>query len=121
MGKAANAPRIAENEAMAFGKMIRSSARKLNLVAELIRGKGAQAAVVVADQGRGIAPEDQARIFDKFERVDTSEPGGSGLGLYISRRLARAMGGEIGVDSAPGQGARFVLTLPAREVSGGGD
>ena len=45
MGKAANAPRIAENEAMAFGKMIRSSARKLNLVAELIRGKGAQAAV----------------------------------------------------------------------------
>jgi large subunit ribosomal protein L22 len=48
MGKTANAPRIAENEAMAFGKMIRSSARKLNLVAELIRGKGAQAAV--ADQ-----------------------------------------------------------------------
>jgi len=45
MGKAANLPRIAENEAMAFGKMIRSSARKLNLVAELIRGKSAQAAV----------------------------------------------------------------------------
>ena len=45
MGKTANAPRIAENEAMAFGKMIRSSARKLRLVAELIRGKGAQAAV----------------------------------------------------------------------------
>ena len=45
MGKTANAPRIAENEAMAFGKMIRSSARKLNLVAELIRGKSAQAAV----------------------------------------------------------------------------
>ncbi|EWY39875.1 50S ribosomal protein L22 [Skermanella stibiiresistens SB22] len=45
MGKAANAPRIADNEAMAFGKMIRSSARKLNLVAELIRGKSAQAAV----------------------------------------------------------------------------
>jgi large subunit ribosomal protein L22 len=45
MGKVANAPRIAENEAMAFGKMIRSSARKLNLVAELIRGKSAQAAV----------------------------------------------------------------------------
>ena len=45
MGKAANAPRIADNEAMAVGIMIRSSARKLNLVAELIRGKGAQAAV----------------------------------------------------------------------------
>ena len=71
------------------------------------------AVIIVADQGKGIALEDQARIFDKFERVDPSEPGGSGLGLYISRRLARAMGGDIVVDSAPGQGARFVLTLPA--------
>lgn len=70
------------------------------------------ATVIVADQGKGIAPEDQARIFDKFERVDPSEPGGSGLGLYIARRLARAMGGDLSVDSAPGQGARFVLSLP---------
>ena len=71
------------------------------------------AVLIVADQGKGIAIGDQARIFDKFERVDPAEPGGSGLGLYISRRLARAMGGDIVVDSAPGQGARFVLTLPA--------
>ena len=63
---------------------------------------------------KGIAPEDQTRIFDKFERLDPSEPGGSGLGLYISRRLARAMGGDIIVDSAPGQGARCIFTLPAR-------
>lgn len=70
------------------------------------------AVVIIADQGKGIAPEDHARVFDKFERVDPSEPGGSGLGLYISRRLARAMGGDITLDSAPGQGARFVLTLP---------
>ncbi|MGK6319666.1 ATP-binding protein [Sphingomonas sp. DT-204] len=76
--------------------------------------QGSAACVIVADQGKGIAPEDQARIFDKFERVDGSEPGGSGLGLYISRRLARAMGGDILVDSAPGQGARFVFSLPAR-------
>ncbi len=71
------------------------------------------ASITVADQGKGLAPEDQARIFDKFERVDPSEPGGTGLGLYISRRLARAMGGDITVESAPGQGARFTLTLPA--------
>jgi signal transduction histidine kinase len=71
------------------------------------------AVLIIADQGKGIAEADQARIFEKFERVDPSEPGGSGLGLYISRRLARAMGGDIVVDSAPGQGARFVLTLPA--------
>lgn len=72
-------------------------------------------AVIVADQGKGIAQADQARIFDKFERVDPAEPGGTGLGLYIARRLARAMGGDIVVDSAPGQGARFVFTLPKRD------
>lgn len=73
---------------------------------------GDRAVVVVADQGKGIAIDDQARIFEKFERVDPSEPGGSGLGLYIARRLARAMGGDITVDSAPGQGARFAFSLP---------
>jgi signal transduction histidine kinase len=74
--------------------------------------EGDLAAIIVADQGKGISIKDQARIFEKFERVDPSEPGGTGLGLYISRRLARAMGGDINVDSAPGQGSRFVLTLP---------
>jgi signal transduction histidine kinase len=75
--------------------------------------EGDIASITVADLGKGIAPEDQARIFDKFERVDPNEPGGTGLGLYIARRLARAMGGDLAVDSAPGQGARFTLTLPA--------
>lgn len=74
---------------------------------------GGTASITVADLGKGIASEDQARIFDKFERVDPAEPGGTGLGLYIARRLARAMGGDLVVDSAPGQGARFTLTLPA--------
>ncbi len=72
-----------------------------------------RAIVVVADQGKGVAPEDQVRIFEKFERVDPSEAGGNGLGLYIARRLARAMQGDLTVESAPGEGARFVLTLPA--------
>ena len=72
------------------------------------------AVIIVADQGKGIAPEDQARIFEKFERVDPTEPGGSGLGLYIARRLARAMGGDLTVDSAPGEGARFMLSLPGQ-------
>ncbi|MFL6845825.1 MAG: ATP-binding protein [Allosphingosinicella sp.] len=76
--------------------------------------EGDLAALVIADQGKGISSEDQARIFEKFERVDPTEPGGTGLGLYIARRLARAMGGDIAVDSAPGQGARFTFTLPLR-------
>ena len=81
-----------------------------------IRGdrEGDLAALVIADQGKGISADDQARIFEKFERVDPSEPGGSGLGLYIARRLARAMAGDVAVDSAPGQGARFTFTLPLR-------
>jgi signal transduction histidine kinase len=75
--------------------------------------EGDWATLLVADQGRGIAPEHQARIFGKFERVDPNEPGGTGLGLYIAQRLAQAMGGTITLDSAPGQGARFTLTLRA--------
>lgn len=111
----------------ATGEFRRALQIMVNLVANAVRYSpdggmvwirlerdGPIAAVIVADQGKGIATEDQGRIFEKFERVDPSEPGGSGLGLYIARKLARAMGGDIVVDSAPGQGARFVLTLPAR-------
>jgi signal transduction histidine kinase len=76
--------------------------------------EGDLALVIVADQGKGIAEADQERVFEKFERVDPSEPGGAGLGLYIARKLARAMKGDLAVHSAPGQGARFTLTLPAR-------
>jgi signal transduction histidine kinase len=72
-----------------------------------------RARIVVADQGRGLSEEDQAVIFNKFERLGRSGDGGSGLGLYISRRLARTMRGDLTVESAPGQGARFVLELPA--------
>lgn len=68
----------------------------------------------VIDRGKGIEPEDQARIFEKFERVDPSEPGGNGLGLYIARRLARAMGGDLSVESIPGEGATFTFRLRAR-------
>ncbi|QNP42489.1 ATP-binding protein [Sphingomonas daechungensis] len=66
----------------------------------------------VADQGPGIDPEDQQRIFERFERAKGTE-GGSGLGLAIARRLAHAMGGEISLESEPGQGARFTLSLPS--------
>lgn len=94
-----------------IGNAVRYSPRGGMVWLRLDRGEGI-VSVTVADQGRGIAREDQARIFDKFGRVDASEPGGNGLGLYIARRLARAMGGDVTVDSEPGQGARFTLTLP---------
>ena len=75
--------------------------------------KGKRARLTVADQGEGLSEEQQAKVFEKFERLGRTGDGGSGLGLYISRRLARAMDGELTVDSAPGQGARITLELPA--------
>ena len=69
------------------------------------------ASVTISDEGPGIAAGDEQRIFERFERAHTKE-GGTGLGLAISRRLARSMGGDVSLDSAPGEGARFTLTLP---------
>ena len=72
-----------------------------------------RAEIVVRDQGVGIAPDDQARIFDPFERAGTKDVrDGLGLGLYIARQLAESHGGTLEVDSAPDQGSAFSLTLP---------
>ena len=76
---------------------------------------GDRAMVTVADQGHGLTPDQQLKVFEKFERLGRSGDGGSGLGLYISRRIARAMDGELTVESAPGLGARFTLSVPAAE------
>lgn len=74
--------------------------------------EGEMARISVIDQGPGIAPVDQERVFEKFIRLEPTDPGGSGLGLYIARRLARAMSGEVKLTSAAGQGACFTLELP---------
>ncbi len=76
--------------------------------------KDGAAIISVADQGDGIAAEDQAKIFNKFERLGRSGDGGSGLGLFISSRLAKAMDGRLEVDCKPGKGAKFILSLPVR-------
>ncbi len=81
---------------------------------------GERARVIVADQGPGLSEDQQARVFEKYERLGRSGDGGTGLGLYISRSLARAMGGELTVESAPGQGARFMLDVPADPAAGFG-
>ncbi len=72
----------------------------------------------VSDSGIGIAPADQARIFEPFSQVDASESrryGGTGLGLAISNRLAHDLGGELALSSEPGEGSAFSLLLPLRE------
>ena len=72
--------------------------------------------ISVADNGPGIAPEQQARLFKRFSQVDgssTRRHGGTGLGLAICMGLVDAMGGTIGVESQEGEGSRFFFTLPA--------
>ncbi|MFL5384021.1 MAG: sensor histidine kinase [Longimicrobiaceae bacterium] len=72
--------------------------------------------VTVEDTGEGIAPEQLERIFEPFVQVDsgyTRRHEGTGLGLAISLRLAHSMGGDLSVASAPGEGSRFTLWLPA--------
>ncbi|HEX8437927.1 ATP-binding protein [Archangium sp.] len=71
--------------------------------------------LTVRDQGIGIAPEDQARIFERFERaVSVRKYGGLGLGLWIAWRIVDAFGGRISVDSAVNAGACFTVKLPVR-------
>ncbi|HYO73428.1 MAG TPA: ATP-binding protein [Archangium sp.] len=84
-----------------------------------VSSSGARARWSIRDQGIGIAPEDLERIFGRFERaVSTRQYGGLGLGLYISREIARASGGDIHVESQPGAGAVFTLELPLEPARG---
>jgi PAS domain S-box-containing protein len=76
--------------------------------------------IVVADEGLGIAPDDQERIFEKFYRVDPHMKrgiGGSGLGLYLSRQIVERMGGTLTVSSQRGYGSAFTIELPREQVS----
>jgi signal transduction histidine kinase len=96
-----------------------------NLISNAIKyGRGNPISIAVAttrgaavlrveDRGIGIAPADQVRIFERFERaVPSRHYGGFGLGLWIARQLVEAMGGTIRVDSKLDQGATFTVTLP---------
>ena len=76
--------------------------------------------IVVMDTGDGITSEHIQRIFERFYRVDRSRSplaGGTGLGLAIVKHLARAHGGEVSVQSIPGEGSRFIIELPTSEQS----
>ena len=94
-----------------LGNAVRHSPAQGTILVTLAR-RGEEATVTIADEGPGIAPDDQQRIFERYERVGDA-PGGVGLGLAIARRLATSMGGDIELESTPGEGARFTLVLPA--------
>ena len=85
-------------------------------VAVELAGGAGRVRLTVRDQGLGVPAGEQERIFEKFYRLDpalTRGVGGSGLGLFISRELVTRMGGSLTVRSQPGEGAAFVVDLPA--------
>jgi two-component system, NtrC family, sensor histidine kinase KinB len=84
----------------------------IELKAQLI---GPYVHLSVRDDGPGIPPEYQSRIFQKFVQVKGRETGGSGLGLAICKEIVRAHGGTIWVESSPGRGSTFTFTLPAEQ------
>jgi len=101
------------------GVAIRARPAPANVSPPAVRGSGSHAWIVlqVADTGVGIAPGDSERIFEEFEQVNAgprtdSIRRGTGLGLPISRRLARFLGGDLTVESDLGKGAIFTVWLP---------
>jgi signal transduction histidine kinase len=125
----------ATNPAVEFGSVVNAAvpldpARILDALDELIgnavghtpagtpvelsaRRENGAVVVAVTDRGPGIPASDQARIFDRFSRVDGADRrNGVGLGLAIVRAIAEAHGGSVGVRSEPGHGAAFELRLP---------
>ena len=86
-----------------------------------VQAERGQAVVQVRDHGIGIAPEDQARIFLRFERAASSTHfAGLGLGLWIAREIVDAHGGRICVESRPGRGSTFTLEMPLAAGERGG-
>ncbi|WP_379654921.1 ATP-binding protein [Pseudoxanthomonas sp. UC19_8] len=97
-----------------LGNAVKFTAR--GRVALHVQAAEAGVVLIVSDTGPGMSAEQQTRLFQRFEQAEgartTARYGGSGLGLAICQELAQAMGGRITVDSAPGQGTRFLAYLP---------
>jgi signal transduction histidine kinase len=88
-------------------------------VAITVGTSGTEALVSVRDQGMGISPDDQERIFQQFERAQgDSQVPGLGLGLFIARQIAHAHRGQLAVRSTPGEGSEFILALPLPAAPG---
>jgi len=116
-----------DNETQAIGEFRRVLQIGLNLLTNAVRyspkgsiinistgSLGDGVYLSVRDQGPGIDTDKHYKIFEKFERLGRTGDGGSGLGLYISRKLAYAMGGDLVIDSKIGEGACFTLILPKK-------
>ena len=111
-----------EQLALAVGNLVANAvsySSQGSRVAVSARAVADRVEVSVADEGIGIPEEEQARIFERFYRLDPARQrstGGTGLGLSIVKHVAASHGGDVRVQSAPGLGSTFVLSLPARTM-----
>jgi len=108
-----DAKRILQVVLNLMGNAINYSPEGSTVTVAVSKVGSSKASIAVSDEGPGLSPGQLERVFAKFERLGRSGDGGSGLGLYISRRLAEAMSGSLDVKSTPGTGAIFTLELPA--------
>ncbi|CAB4723374.1 unannotated protein [freshwater metagenome] len=72
--------------------------------------------ILVVDRGPGVRPELRTQMFEPFQRLDDSSPGGLGLGLAVARGLAEAVGGTLSAEDTPGGGMTMVLSVPRAEA-----
>ena len=103
-----------------FANLIANAVKYRSEAAPTVRADATQTngiwQVAVQDNGIGIDPRDQERIFEMFRRLHSDdEIEGTGVGLALVKRIAERSGGDVQVESAPGRGSRFVITLPAKE------
>ncbi len=119
VGGAAAAPGHAEKLRQVLVNLVRNAAEAAGpggKVDVAVAERDGAAEVAVADSGPGIPPERRARLFEPFF---TTKPHGTGLGLAVSRAIARAHGGELAAETSERGGARFALRLPARRAAAG--
>ena len=115
---AAGAPDVLVTDAEMLSRILRNlvgNGLKFTAEGEVrvrVRSSAEQVEFAVADTGAGIPPAERERVFEEFYRVPGSGTGGTGLGLPYARRLARALGGDVLLDSVPGEGTTAVLRLP---------
>jgi PAS domain S-box-containing protein len=113
----ADRTRVAQIAANLVSNACKYSSKDLPVTVEL-RNEGQWITLGVADRGRGIPPDQVDKVFERFHRLEnplTMETGGIGLGLYITRGFAEAMGGTLTVTSKVGEGSTFSLRLPNPE------
>jgi signal transduction histidine kinase/CheY-like chemotaxis protein len=117
IGDATKVRQILLNLLSNAGKFTKQGTVTLEADRREYEGRGAWVVLRVRDTGAGMAPEQQARLFQAFTQVDAGlarKHGGTGLGLALSRRFARLMGGDIDVESEPGSGTTFTVKIPAQ-------